>query len=981
MSDLEEDPTAHHRHRHHPEQQQQQQQQQPYETDLSKDDKKKNNNTINKVGLRRFFGWPLSSLSLSFWNSPFGRTTPSILEEEEDDDDDDDEANEIIVVNKKRNYSSSSTVPVGSNNNCHNPHYTIGTLHQRNVAAVAAAVVGDHHLLSQHHHHQQHQQQHHVRDYADTYHDTTTTAGGGVWKQQQQQQQQGKPYHHHHKFTHQRRWLSFSSFLTSLQNCCFYSLVWGKQYYPGKDKRRREMMIIQQQQQQQQQQQRKTYWYVMFCSTSPFRQKMIFSIGMLLMMLMLMMLVVVVVSYCWFTLTSNTIGQYNNRIRSSTSTTTTTANSILKRLQYDTSLQFLSIRQEQIALHHIESERSRLQSESSSSSNWHYYNTLHQHQHHRNEEVKEDEVEAYDNNVPRNARQQLLEHLAPNWYHRYDDPKISNILHQHRRHDQRRHDKKHIEVKKGEETRTGVVATSSNNNNNNNNNLKKKQNKRQNQSNTAATHLHDNNNNSNNSTSTSRVVVVSSQQTSTPNTTLSTTVTTSTQPKRLLTVIGGKNSSLPFRTIHNHNNNNWQSSSSCHVQPKFRIETTLVIQTTESRLWIMGETCQRWKQPIVVTIFVPYRRRDEISDANYQKQHQQPFMTNDDDDDDDDHSLLLNKCPQLQLIRYLADKEESQEGNYPINRLRNVGLDHVKTSHILVVDIDFVPSQGLDQVIHQVLISNFNNNKHQESKDQKSNRYHALVIPAFERLPPKDCVTELDCAQYLQTNAKFLPQTFEELSTCVSSGKCIVFQSLVNVDGHSTTNSHDWLNRKWYDNDNDNDVNNNDLAITSSPFRSIPCFHTSRYEPYVVLEWCRPPHNDDDDVLDSNTTITTRNDDKKKKKNVNNDNENNDMNRDGQFFLPMAPYYDERFHGYGKNKIELISHLRKSGYRFDILPKGFLVHNPHPESSVKQRWNDQDQWNLHHSMDALYGKFLNELDIVYADQHNDTIPLCRRRHG
>ena len=70
-------------------------------------------------------------------------------------------------------------------------------------------------------------------------------------------------------------------------------------------------------------------------------------------------------------------------------------------------------------------------------------------------------------------------------------------------------------------------------------------------------------------------------------------------------------------------------------------------------------------------------------------------MEHDDNDDDYDYNLLLNNCPELKLIRYLADKEESQEGNYPINRLRNVGLDHVTTSHILVVDSDFVPSQGL----------------------------------------------------------------------------------------------------------------------------------------------------------------------------------------------------------------------------------------------------------------------------------------------
>jgi hypothetical protein len=93
----------------------------------------------------------------------------------------------------------------------------------------------------------------------------------------------------------------------------------------------------------------------------------------------------------------------------------------------------------------------------------------------------------------------------------------------------------------------------------------------------------------------------------------------------------------------------------------------------------------------------------------------------------------------------------------------------------------------------------------------------------------------------------------------------------------------------------------------------------------------------------------------------------------------VAPYYDERFHGYGKNKIELVSHLRKSGYHFAILPEGFIVHNPHPESTVKETWNDRDGSDLHSSMDQLYSSYLKELDAKYKDIHNSTVKLCKRQ--
>ena len=91
----------------------------------------------------------------------------------------------------------------------------------------------------------------------------------------------------------------------------------------------------------------------------------------------------------------------------------------------------------------------------------------------------------------------------------------------------------------------------------------------------------------------------------------------------------------------------------------------------------------------------------------------------------------------------------------------------------------------------------------------------------------------------------------------------------------------------------------------------IPCFRHARYEPYVVL-----PN------------------------------------------LPTTPIYSEAFTGYGKNKIELITHLRFAGFKFHALPGAFVTHMPHAKSAQKLKW---EAGAHRHSMDSLYQKLVSQL--------------------
>ena len=89
-------------------------------------------------------------------------------------------------------------------------------------------------------------------------------------------------------------------------------------------------------------------------------------------------------------------------------------------------------------------------------------------------------------------------------------------------------------------------------------------------------------------------------------------------------------------------------------------------------------------------------------------------------------------------------------------------------------------------------------------------------------------------------------------------------------------------------------------AISEEGTIPIPCFDSPRYEPYLALRYCKG-------------------------------------------FTPM---YDERFYGYGKNKISYISHIRHFGYKFQLLKKAFLVHYPHTESTAKINWLDKTPKSL-----------------------------------
>ena len=376
-----------------------------------------------------------------------------------------------------------------------------------------------------------------------------------------------------------------------------------------------------------------------------------------------------------------------------------------------------------------------------------------------------------------------------------------------------------------------------------------------------------------------------------------------------------------LRTLQTLENDMMHSPNSC---PKdgfslpLEISVSLVIQCSLDRIWLLSETCARWPDPIVLVVYLPSETILDPSDRS----HAIDTIAN-----------IMNECPQMTVLPHVqkAGDSKGESSEYPVNVMRNIGLDAVNTSHVLIMDVDLIPSADLshvvrDNVMDQITMAQLNG----ATTNIPAN---AIVIPAFELKVNPPCTEIESCRSYLQNDSAFLPLLFNDLNECIQKKDCIVFQEDMNWEGHHTTQSKKWLDKQWYESSSEDSAGRKIRTI-----RQISCFDSLRYEPYVVLPWCPGSKSDNP--------------------------------------RPLIPYYDERFFGYGKNKIQHISHLRFRGVPFFVLPQSFIVHHPHPESSVKQVWNDKKKNSLHRNMDQLYHDYIQELTHEYSDVKN-VVPQCK----
>lgn len=83
------------------------------------------------------------------------------------------------------------------------------------------------------------------------------------------------------------------------------------------------------------------------------------------------------------------------------------------------------------------------------------------------------------------------------------------------------------------------------------------------------------------------------------------------------------------------------------------------------------------------------------------------------------------------------------------------------------------------------------------------------------------------------------------------------------------------------------------------------------------------------------------------------------------------PGYDERFAGYGFNKVQWILCLRCIGYRFSVLGRAFVTHINHPTAGVHTHPERKEQ---HKRSDVAITEFVKELQCP-----RERFPVNRNR--
>jgi len=252
--------------------------------------------------------------------------------------------------------------------------------------------------------------------------------------------------------------------------------------------------------------------------------------------------------------------------------------------------------------------------------------------------------------------------------------------------------------------------------------------------------------------------------------------------------------------------------------------------------------------------------------------------------------------------------------DYPVNALRNAAWAAARTSHVFVLDVDFFPAVETRPALLAAL----------EGHAAKV----ALVVPAFDLYPKegtglrvkKDLKKAFDGLAATEKITDLVPRDRPGLLRCLARGakQWIKFkrggEEPIEAKHTYCDLFHGHRSSRYHEWIG--------LSDPKRPLR-IPCVLDGMWEPYVVVPRCGPPR------------------------------------------------FDERYTGYGKNKLEWIAHLRGRGFEFRTVPQAFCVHAPHAPSNASVAWgawkggvNPAKDPNSHKSrVDALYGERLGQLGL------------------
>lgn len=275
-------------------------------------------------------------------------------------------------------------------------------------------------------------------------------------------------------------------------------------------------------------------------------------------------------------------------------------------------------------------------------------------------------------------------------------------------------------------------------------------------------------------------------------------------------------------------------------------DITLVTQLSIDRIQNIHTLMRHWNGPLTLVIYCRDSDLYEIED-------------------------YFKSFPSFKKRGNLAVHIVYKQGHfYPINLLRNIGLQYSTTPYVFLMDIDFLPSFNLYNYLREAV---------KVLKLGTLNR--TLIVPAFEFLQYK--------FEFPNTKSTLLKMLNRSSSTIQE------FRHSIWSNGHSATNY-----AKWYK--------------ASLPYKVK---WSLDYEPYIAVH----------------RNVTK---------------------------------YDERFLGFGWNKVSHVMELYAQNYEFIVLPEAFIIHSPHSPSRDIMKYRTKREYRK--CLNKLKASFISGLIYKYGER-------------
>ncbi|KAK8806113.1 hypothetical protein WA171_007198, partial [Blastocystis sp. BT1] len=214
--------------------------------------------------------------------------------------------------------------------------------------------------------------------------------------------------------------------------------------------------------------------------------------------------------------------------------------------------------------------------------------------------------------------------------------------------------------------------------------------------------------------------------------------------------------------------------STVSPSPSSGYDVTLTTQSTIERVEFFPFMLERWTGEFSIAMFITRTNEKDYRQA-----------------------MRSTAYPdRLHLTEFIAEDNK----NYPINMLRNLAIEAVKTSHFWLADMDMWPSLGLREALME-LPSN------ELARDDL-----AVIVPAFEL---KGVESGSWKSSALRASRK-IPNNRSQLKECIAKKRCSTFRPKEHL--------HDYFFDRWYD-------DNYQPLLTR-----VRCFKGSTQEPYVMVK-------------------------------------------------------------------------------------------------------------------------------------------------